>query len=251
MAEDDRARQKAVRLVLSTYTAWDALAAADFTRPADMIRFSRAANKTESALFRLSCADLADPAPRVAYAEVAGLRSWVQARVKGGTLFADAAVSAARGALWALHRDEFDPERIPDLPDEPPAETPFAHHDGEVALLHLEKRVAAAAEARFALADRLATFQRQAREEPTPAQLDATLAARDKFYRTDEAMVWTCRLASCHGRDASGEARILGNEALDIYRALAARGNQYNSEDAARAFARREALQKRLPLHFG
>jgi hypothetical protein len=160
-------------------------------------------------------------------------------------------VSAARGALWAFDRDELsdlDPRRIAQLMEEPPAETEFISEEGMTGLLFGENRVAAAADARFGLAERLAKFQpRPPANAMTPQALDATFRARDKVYRADEAMVWDCQLGSCRGRDAAGEARILATEAAYMYLLLADLGNRFGPDDHEKAEQRHDAVLNRLP----
>jgi hypothetical protein len=220
--------------------------------PPKASRFMRAANRAETALFRLIRSVPDDPAPRAAYADVAMSRSSLLVQVPG-RLSAHGSIGAARGALWALDRAELagiDVRRIADLAAEPPVETEFVRGEAKSGLLFAENLVAAAAEARFVLAERLAYFQPRARDDLlTPRSLDATFRG-DKAHRGDESLVWRCQSESCRGRDGAGEARILAIEAARIYTALADLGERFGPEHAAEAESRRDAVLGRLPLEF-
>ncbi|MBF6175155.1 hypothetical protein [Nocardia blacklockiae] len=179
-----------------------------FARRVASHRFARATSIGESVLFRLICTDLGDPAPRYAYGDIAMRRSVLAAGVRG-RMMSEVTVNAARAVLWAWDRPELitpDPGRIRALTDENPVESPFAVADGTVAVFTGARRVTLAAQARLFLAERLiATQLRIKSDSMTTRDLDATLAARDKFYSSDEWLVWHCRLASCRSMAALPE----------------------------------------------
>ncbi|MEV1085731.1 hypothetical protein AB0I98_47245 [Streptomyces sp. NPDC050211] len=253
MSEDDtRLRQKAAKLTRKAEASWAAYEAAGFTRRADATSYLRATARAETALFRVVRAAPDDPAPRFKYGEITNLHSWVFAVHTTGRLMAAGSVQLARGALWAFDRPELndlDPSRIAQLVEEPSVETEFTSVGGGSGLVRGESRVAAAADVRVTLADRLARFRpRPPGDALTPEALDAYFRADNKVHMGDEAMVWRCQLTSCRGRDAAGEARILLTEAAQIYRVLEAVGNRFGPDDAEQAEQRREAVLKKLPL---
>ncbi|HET6710913.1 hypothetical protein [Amycolatopsis sp.] len=245
MAEDS------ARLMRKALKYWRS--ATETSPPSNAARFMRAANRAETALFRLIRSVPDDPAPRVAYGEVAMSRSSLLVQVPG-RLTASGSVGAARGALWALDRAELagtDAWRIAALAANPPVATEFVREEGKRGLLFAEDVVVAAAEARFVLAERLATLQPRARDDlVTPGTIDATFRAQGKVLGGDESLVWRCQTESCRGQDGAGEARILAAEAARVFLALAELGGRFGPEDAAEAERRRAAVLSRLPLGF-
>ncbi|WP_280258606.1 hypothetical protein [Nocardia wallacei] len=214
-------------------------------------RFGRAASAGESVLFRLICTDLDAPAPRCAYGEIAMRRSVVAAGVTG-RMMSEVAVNAARAVLWAWDRPELttlDPVRIMALADQDPVRSPFALADGTVTVFTGARRVTLAAQARLFLAERLISTQLRIKSDSmTTRHLDATLAARDKFYSSDEWLVWHCRLESCRAMAALPEAMTLATEALRIYEILAGLGTEVSGEELDRTRARYDAVVSRIPL---
>lgn len=254
MPEDGaRLRQKALRRMRQAKAAWVTLGASGFASGAGAARFLLAAGRAETALFRVICGALDDPGPRVAYGEIASLRSWVMVEFTR-RLTATQSVEAARCALWALDRAELrglDPQAVARLAEEPSVETEFTENEGTTGILYGEKRVAAAADTRFVLAERLAAFQPPPRADAlTPLVLDVALRSREKFSVFDETLVWKCQLESCRGRDGVGEARILAREAADMFQVLADRDGRFGPNDASKAGERRDAILRRLPLYF-
>jgi hypothetical protein len=205
------------------------------------MQLSRAAPKAETALFRVICAAPGDLGARIGYGGIATLRTTAYSprkRLGGGV-----AISAARSALWALYGVDLSGPSVGPmerLVTEPAVRSEYSEHGPEV---DGQLRLALAAEARFRLAELLVqTGRPQGKELMTPQQLDATLGARDKFYSSDEALLWSCQLASCRGYSAGEEAGLLVTEATRMYRYLDALGNRYGADDVARAQVRRDAV---------
>lgn len=254
---DERLRQKAVKLLRDTEVAWEdfeaSRAASRIASARAASRFARTAGRAETALLRVVCSAPDDPGPRLAYGEVTSRRSRL-AMAAGGRLAAAAAVHGARAALWAFDRDGLsdpDPQHVAQLAHEPPVVTEFTAREWVTRLLSGEERVSAAADARFALAERLATLQpRPGNDAVTPGAIDATFRAHGKLYGGDEMMVWSCRLRSCSDQDAVGEARILVMEAARIYRVLADVSFHITPEDVRKAEERRDAVLDRFPRDF-
>lgn len=238
----DRDRQKAVAQHQRIHAAWNELKQPGSRVRFGVGRFAYAAGKAETALLRVACADLDDPAPRIAYGEVAGLRSVVLG-IQRQRMSDGAALTAARGSLWGLYGAELnggDVDRMASLAKQS-IETDFTG-SGAGRVLQGEARLAVAADVRFQLAERLTRSGPGPKNPQTPEQLDATLRARDKFYRSDEALPWECQLASCRGFDAGEEAEMLVTEATAAYRFLAHLDNLYGVDDAIRAEQRRDAV---------
>jgi hypothetical protein len=212
-------------------------------------RVVRATSKAGAALFRLVCANLRDPVPRLAYGEMAGLRSAVMASVDG-RVARNSAVEAARASLWGLYGVELTGGRtdwMSHLAEELPIETEFTS-DGQRIAIDGEERLRIAADARFALAERLQQAGRAAAPEPasTPRELDRMLRSREKFHRLDEVLLQTCQLESCQGYDAAEEAELLVTEAVAVYEQLADRASRYGPNDLASARSRRDDVLRHL-----
>ncbi|WP_020667559.1 hypothetical protein [Amycolatopsis nigrescens] len=249
--DDTRLRRKALKLVQQVETAWAARGPGGFTGRGDAFRFVQAATRAETVLFRVVCGALDDFGPRVTYGEVMRLRSLACLQATGRTA-ATGAITAARGALWALDRPGIsvtDPELNLAPEWSPPVKAELVPGESVTRYLQSDRRLAAAADARFALAERLAHFlPRPDGDEITPEAIDATLRARDKFHRLDETLVWKCQVETCRRRDAVDEARILAIEAELVYRALAETTQRYGPDDVSHAERRRDSVLDRLPL---
>ena len=256
MAIDERTRQKAltlVRRVLAARTAWEEAADAGRGPRRQLLimnRLVRAANKVEPVLFRIACSDLDDVRARIAYGEIAGLRSAVHATTGGTRLETNAAIRAARASMWGLFGAELAggaTDRMERLAAEPSIETDYTE-DGSIGVLDGEARLATAADARFVLAERLLRANRPQPKEPmTPQQLDATFLARDKFYSTDATLLWTCQLASCRSYDLTEEAELLAVEATAAYRYLNSHSDRYGPDALTQATTRRDNILQSLP----
>src|ERR1700754_3319200 len=110
---------------------------------------------------------------------------------------------------------------------------------GEPGEVDGEDRVVGAARARLDLAACLQQKPDKAPKDPmTPAELDATLRARAKFYSTDQILLAGCQLRTCQGLDPVEEAQTLVMEARAIYRNLLDLGARFTADDLATAEAR-------------
>jgi hypothetical protein len=249
-----RQRQKAVKLARRAKEEWETIQSSRrLTRS-----FRRAAYRAQTPLFRIICADLHDPAPRLAYGEIAILHSWVQSFGRGrikGPVMADYSVKLARAALWAFNLaevEEIEARQISLLMHEPPVESEFTLREDETEIFYAEHRIAMAADARLSLAERLAIFQPRPLDPGiNPQVLDAILQGREKFRSPDELLVMRCQLESCRGRNGVDEARILTREAVRIYRILVDLGTRFGADDLADAERRRDKVLRQLPLDFG
>lgn len=268
MSQDDTPkRRKAVALARKASTAWADHEATGFTGRTQAIRFVRAANRAETALMRVALDDLDDPRPRLAYGYVSGLRSAALAAV-ANRLMAMGSIGAARGALWAYDHPVLHQflrpglssytvfgelvDRLEPLVEQPPVETEFTSQEGTVGLLTWPSRFVAAADARLALAHRLASFRPRPLTSPaTPRGLDAFFRSRGGFFRPSESFVWECQAESCQGASFEQEAATLTREAVLLHELLEHYGDDtlpYGPAATATARRRAKEITDLLPL---
>ncbi|AOS63996.1 hypothetical protein [Actinoalloteichus hymeniacidonis] len=274
-AQHGRVLEKAAKRLRDVRLGWEKVDDPPIGREAKL--FMDVVMRAETALFRAACVDLDDPGPRLAYGKIASLRSGVAAalaesgRGLARRLWARFAIDAARATLWAFDRDEIGDLRSGYLarpPREPSLRIGFDHaeetwvrdclvfggYEGVKygALSPGEIRIVAAADARFALAERLASFRPPA-DNPvdvvTAQELDALLRVDKGSHRSGETLAWHCRLPSCRFHDGVTEARILATEAAEVYRILGG-SSRLGPGHIAAAERRRDAILYGLPTIF-
>jgi hypothetical protein len=162
-------------------------------RAVDGVGLLRAAHQAEAALFRVVRNAPDDPGPPLC-TRGDHEAPFVGACGAHGRLSTRASVEMARGALWAFERvelNDLDPLRIAQLAEEPPVETEFTSEEGVTEFLLGESRLAAAADARVALAERLARFQpRPPGDALTPEALDAYFRGSTTTARPASPLRW-------------------------------------------------------------
>ncbi len=188
------------------------------------------ANKAETALFQLITAER-DPAAAYAFGEVAAVRS-VTMTVLRGDLPAVVAVQAARAALWAFDRAAEDTDGA----DEP--RTGFHWSDDDPRTLPRGRRLAAAADARLALAERLVAHPRQP-ADPTALGADPL---RDP---TAEELLWRYHPGT-PDLDTHDEAAELVRDAVQTYEDLAAAADRFGLAGQERARDRAAGIEGQL-----
>ena len=248
-------RQKAWKLVRATWSGWQAFKDAGGLRtgvqPVQAVRAARllsTVSKAETATLRIACAVPDDLAARIAYGEMAAIRSSLLATV-GGKPGINTSIDAARRALWGLYGAELaggQLERLELLADSRRITTDFTPN-GEPAEIDGEARVLAAANVRLTLAETLARRTTKQLENPmTPDQLDANLRTRDKIHITDETLLSTCQLASCFRYDPADKVMILVLEARRTFQYVATLGGTFTPDALATAESRCDAIHHRL-----
>jgi hypothetical protein len=212
-------------------------------------QLTAAAGRAETVLFRLICNDPADLGFCSAFGEVAGLHAYAGSAIRSRRL-AFMPVALARAALWACdradpsHGDPADVVRA--VYESGEAATVFPGFDGGARDMSPEARVIAAADARFQVAHLLAKYLPGRDKQPLSAdRLNHTLRSRDKFYRSDEELLYHFHTASCVALEPADEAWTLAQEAADFYRTIVEIGAR-SEQDAVQAEERLQAIQKLL-----
>lgn len=211
-----------------------------------------AAGRVETILFRLICGDPHDLGLCSAFGEIASAHlrthSETGTRVKS---FAYVPVALARAALWARDRadpSEGMPEDVERAVREPAAESTFPSFSGGVRDLSPQTRVTDAADARLQLALVLARHQ-PGRDSSalTAGQLDLTLRSREKFFRSDEELLYHFHTTSGMLAGATAEAEALAREAVMTYRFVALHLGSWYEQDVIRAEAAQQAIHRLTP----
>lgn len=185
------------------------------------------ANKAETALFSLVAGESDGTAAAYAFGEVAAVRSVTMTLLRGD-LPAAVARQAARAALWAFDHAAREPGEV---------RTEFRWSDDDPGTLPRGRRVAAAADARLALAERLVAQPRR------PADPDA-LGAAELRAPAEEVLVWRYHPAAAS--DTHAEARALAREAVQTYEDLAATADRFGLAGEDRAKERAAAVERQV-----